>query len=73
MLGVSLSTLLTYLVEITVADQSRFVRGAAVFFVQLLSYGIVWVGRSSSWTGGSSASRATPPEHAAEVIGEIPI
>jgi putative flippase GtrA len=45
MLGVSLATLLTRLVENAVADRPRLVCGAAVFFVQLLGYGTVWVGR----------------------------
>src|ERR1700756_2031308 len=45
MLGVSLATLFTHLVENAMADQTMLVRGAAVFFAQLLGYGIVWVGR----------------------------
>ena len=45
MLGVSLATLFTYLVENAIADQTMLIRGAAVLIAQLLGLGIVWVGR----------------------------
>jgi hypothetical protein len=45
MLGVSLATLLTHLVEHATGGQTRLVSGAAVLAAQLLSYGLVWVGR----------------------------
>jgi putative flippase GtrA len=45
MLGVLLATLFTYLVEVVMVGQTTVVRGAAVFFAQLLGLGIVWVGR----------------------------
>jgi hypothetical protein len=45
MLGVSLPTLLTYLVGHATAGQPRLVGGPAVFAGQLLGYGLVWVGR----------------------------
>jgi putative flippase GtrA len=45
MLTVSLTTLFSYLVQNAMADQTVFVRGAAVFCAQTLGYGIVWVGR----------------------------
>jgi putative flippase GtrA len=73
MLGVTLATLFTHLVEITTADQGHLVRGAAVFFAQLLGYGIVWVGRFlmlDRWLFKLAGDR---PEHAAEVRSEIPI
>ncbi len=44
-LGVSLATLFTYLVENAIADQKMLVRGPAVLVAQLLGLGIVWVGR----------------------------
>jgi putative flippase GtrA len=46
MLGVSLATLFTYLVEKNViAGQTTLVRGTTVLSAQLLGFGIVWVGR----------------------------
>lgn len=45
MLGVTLATLLTHLVELALAEQTHLVRAAAVFLAQLLGYGVVWVGR----------------------------
>ncbi len=46
MLGVSLATLLTYLVEKAVHNSaSEFGEAVAVFFAQLVGFGIVWVGR----------------------------
>jgi putative flippase GtrA len=46
MLGVSLATLFTYLVENALADQTTPVRGVAVFAAQLLGLGIAWVARN---------------------------
>jgi putative flippase GtrA len=45
MLAVSLATLSTYLVDDAMAGQATHVRGTAVFLVQVLGFGIVWVGR----------------------------
>jgi putative flippase GtrA len=47
MLGVTLATLLTYFVEKAVksADTSAIVESIAVFFAQLVGFGIVWVVR----------------------------
>ena len=45
MLGVSLATLFTYLVENAIADRAILIRGSAVLIAQLLGLGIVWVGR----------------------------
>jgi putative flippase GtrA len=45
MLGVSLATGLTYLVEQLTVDRPALFRSVAVFFAQLLGFGIVWVGR----------------------------
>jgi putative flippase GtrA len=72
MLGVSLATLFTHLVEIATADQTNFVRGAAVFFAQLLGYGLVWVGRFLVLDRWLFKLAGDTPEHADEVIGEIP-
>jgi len=44
-LGVSLATGFTYLVEQATADQSSLVRSLSVFFAQLAGFGVVWVGR----------------------------
>lgn len=45
MLGVSLATAFTYLVERLIADHATVVRGAAVLCAQVIGFGIVWVGR----------------------------
>jgi putative flippase GtrA len=45
MLGTSLATLLTHLVENAMSGQTRLILGVSVVFVQLFGYGIVWVGR----------------------------
>jgi len=72
MLGVSLATLFTHLVENAMADQTTLARGAAVFFAQLLGYGIVWVGRFLLLDRWLFMLAGDTPEHADEVIGEIP-
>lgn len=72
MLGVSLATLFTHLVEIATVDQTNLIRGAAVFFAQLLGYGIVWVGRFLILDRWLFKLAGDTPEHADEVIGEIP-
>ncbi len=45
MLAVSLATFFTYLVDHAMEGQTTAVRGAAVFFAQVVGFGIVWVGR----------------------------
>jgi putative flippase GtrA len=72
MLGVSLATLFTYLVENTMADQTKLVGGTAVFFVQLLGYGLVWVCRLLVLDRWLFKLAGDTPDHAGEVIGEIP-
>jgi putative flippase GtrA len=72
MLGVSLATLFTHLIETAAAEQTQLVRGAAVFFAQLLGYGIVWVGRFVILDRWLFKLAGDTPEHADEVIGEIP-
>ena len=72
MLALFLATLLTYLVEITMVDQTQFLRGAAVFFAQLLGYGLVWVGRFLMLDRWLFKLVGDTPEHADEVIDEIP-
>jgi putative flippase GtrA len=63
MLTVSLATLLTYLVQNAVADQTVLVRGAAVFCAQMLGLGIVWVGRYLMLDRWLSAKSQIPDEH----------
>jgi putative flippase GtrA len=72
MLGVSLATVFTYLVDNAMAGQTQLVRGAAVFFAQLLGFGIVWVGRFLILDRWLFKLAGDTPEHAGEVIGEIP-
>ncbi|WP_373121638.1 GtrA family protein [Mycobacterium marinum] len=45
MLAVCLATWFTYLVDNAMADQATPARGIAVFGVQVLGFGAVWVGR----------------------------
>jgi putative flippase GtrA len=63
MLTVSLATLLTYLVQNAVADQTVLVRGAAVFCAQMLGLGILWVGRFLMLDRWLSAKSEIPDEH----------
>jgi putative flippase GtrA len=45
MLGASLATLFTHLVEIVTVGQTQPIRSVSVLAAQLLGYGIVWLGR----------------------------
>jgi putative flippase GtrA len=63
MLTVSLTTLLTYLVQRAMADQTVPVRGAAIFCAQMLGLGIVWVGRFVMLDRWLSAKSEIPDEH----------
>jgi putative flippase GtrA len=45
MLAVSLATFFTYLVDHAMVGQISPAHGAAVFLVQVLGFGVVWVGR----------------------------
>jgi hypothetical protein len=68
-LGVSLSTLFTYLVENEMAGQTRLVCGTAVFVAQLLGYGIVWIGRFLILDRWLFKLAGETPEHVDAVIG----
>jgi putative flippase GtrA len=72
MLGVSLATLFTYLVQSAMADQPRLVLGAAVLLAQEFGYGLVWVGRFLLLDRWLFKIAGDAPEKAREVIGEIP-
>ena len=63
MLTVSLATLLTYLVQNAMVDQTALVRGAAVFCAQMLGLVIVWVGRYLMLDRWLSAKSQIPDEH----------
>jgi putative flippase GtrA len=73
MLGVALATLFTHLVENAMADRTHLVRGAAVLAAQLLGLGIVWVGRFLILDRWLFKLAGDTPEHADEVIGELPV
>ncbi len=70
MLAVSLATFFTYLVDHATEGQPTSVRGSAVLLVQVLAFGIVWVGRFlilDRWF-----SKLTDPRALTQgVIGEI--
>lgn len=69
MLGVSLATLFTHLVEVALDDRTQLVRGMAVFFAQLLGYGIVWVGRFLLLNRWLFKLPDEPPPHDTQLIG----
>jgi len=73
MLGAALTTAFTYFVETAMTGQTQLVRGVAVFFAQMLGMGIVWVGRFLILDRWLFKLAGDSPEHADEVIGEIPI
>lgn len=72
MLAVSLATFCTYLVERATQGHATPIRGAAVFLVQVLAFGIVWVGRFfilDRWFSKLAATRALTDGVTAEVPG----
>jgi putative flippase GtrA len=73
MLAVSLATLITYLVENAMADQTMLIRGAAVLLAQLLGYGIVFIGRFLILDRWLFKLAGDAPEHVDEVVGKTPI
>jgi putative flippase GtrA len=73
MLGVALATLFTHLVENAMADRTTLVRGVAVLFAQLAGLGIVWVGRFLILDRWLFKLAGDTPEHADDVIGELPV
>lgn len=73
MLGVTLATLFTHLVEHAMADRTSLVRGAAVLVAQLLGLGIVWVGRFLILDRWLFKLAGDTPTHAGELIGEVPV
>jgi putative flippase GtrA len=72
MLGVTLATLFTHLVENAMGDRTNLVRGAAVLVAQLLGLGIVWVGRFLILDRWLFKLAADTPERADVVTGEVP-
>jgi putative flippase GtrA len=73
MLGVTLATLFTHLVEDAMADRTSLVRGGAVLVAQLLGLGIVWVGRFLILDRWLFRLAGDTPRHAGELIGEVPV
>jgi putative flippase GtrA len=62
MLAVSLATLFTSLVDDAMAGDTTPIHGAAVFLVQVLGFGVVWVGRFlilDRWFSDSQTAHAT--------------
>lgn len=72
MAGVLLATAFTHLVEIVMADQTRLICATAVFFAQLLGYGIVWVGRFLILDRWLFAVAGNMPNHVEAVVDDIP-
>jgi putative flippase GtrA len=73
MLGITLATLFTHLVENAMGDRTDVVRGAAVLVAQLLGLGVVWVGRFLVLDRWLFKLAADTPERADAVIGEVPV
>jgi hypothetical protein len=78
MLGVSAATGLTWLVEQQVHDKvSDLVEAIAVFFAQLVGFGIVWVGRYlilDKWLFKVTHNGDEPSEEELEMMhGDLPI
>ncbi|OBI62645.1 hypothetical protein [Mycobacterium sp. E796] len=62
MLAVALATLFTSLVDGAMAGETTPLHGAAVFLVQVLGFGVVWVGRFlilDRWFFNSQTAHAT--------------
>ena len=77
-LGVTVATLLTFLVEhYLVADQSTAVQGIAVFMAQLFGFGIVWIGRYiilDRWIFKVTHGGDEPGEDDLEMLhGDLPV
>jgi putative flippase GtrA len=70
MLGVTLATVFTHLVEVASADRTQLFRGVAVFGAQLLGYGIVWVGRFVLLNRWLFKVPDEPPPHSEELIDD---
>ncbi|WP_245831306.1 hypothetical protein [Mycobacterium terramassiliense] len=73
MLGVALATLFTHLAEIATVHRAGLIRGTAVLAAQLLGLGIVWVGRFLILDRWLFKLAGDTPEHADDVVGELPI
>jgi putative flippase GtrA len=80
MLGVSLATGLTYVVQQLTADSSSLVQRLSVFVAQMTGFGIVWVGRYlvlDKWlfkvTHGGSEPTGDDLDEIDELHGELPI
>ncbi|OBF52853.1 hypothetical protein A5787_06930 [Mycobacterium sp. 852002-50816_SCH5313054-b] len=62
MLAVALATLFTSLVDDAMSSETTPIHGAAVFLVQVLGFGVVWVGRFlilDRWFCNSQPAHAT--------------
>lgn len=77
MLGVTLATLLTWLVEQAVHDaKAGWVEPVAVIAAQLVGFGIVWVGRYlilDRWLFKVTEGHEPTPEEMGELHRELPI
>ena len=76
MLGVSLATLLTAVVENAMADQSQLVLRVSVFVAQLTGFGIVWVGRFlilDRWLFKVATGHEPTPDEVDDLHHEFPI
>ncbi len=77
MLGVTLATLFTAIVERSFEDSSHLVQSIAVFFAQLAGFGIVWVGRFmllDRWLFKATHGGAEPtPEELDELHHDFPV
>lgn len=77
MLGVTLATIFTALIEHATRNQDHLLQAICVFFAQCLGFGLVWVGRYlilDRWLFKVTHHGAEPtPEEEAELHAEFPI
>ena len=77
MLGVTLATVLTAIVEHLTREQDHFVQAVCVFLAQCLGFGLVWIGRYlllDRWLFKVTHHGQDPtPEEEAELHHEFPI
>jgi putative flippase GtrA len=77
MLGVTIATLLTALVEHLARHQTHLVQGVCVFIAQCVGFGLVWIGRYlilDKWLFKVTHHGEEPtPEEEAELHSEFPI
>ncbi|QNI06760.1 hypothetical protein GAN17_10980 [Mycobacterium kubicae] len=71
MLAVLLATTFTDLVQNAMVDRSTLVRGASVLGVQVIGFGIVWVGRFMILDRWFFRSKEHPVQRSGDLVGAV--